>query len=219
MLTLDPEKLSSPDYIPRDISLIQEVSYTVGTRHTLLRGVAIRYTTVDRRYLPFPKDTLGFLYYQRPIPGNSDFSGSLRFRVIAKQGPNSFAQGIDLKLPSGNPWQIHIYTAVRTLRLAGLVFKLLEEGLITSSTVEKLRAMPSLLLQAGSQILYKLEDPFIARLHTIESLVFMSNEGAEAGVIMAMFMDTRKEVNKHPYEGMPSYQPPKCQLQDVYSLI
>ena len=216
MVTLDPEKLSSLNYFPRDISSTQEVSYTVGTRHTFLRGVSIRYTTLGRRYLPFPNNTRGFLYYQSPKPGNPDFSGSLRFRVVSEQGPNSFAQGVDLKLPSGNPWQIHLYTAVTTLRHAGLVFKLLEDGLITSSVVEKIRALPPMVLQATSQFLYHLEDPFVARLHNVESLVFMSNEGAEAGAIMPLFFDPRKQVNKHPYEGMPSYQPPECQLLDTF---
>jgi hypothetical protein len=201
---LDPEKLSSSQHSPRNVSGSNDVSYTVLIDHTPLRGTAIRYTTSGRRYLPFPDNTRGFLYYQCPRPGNPDFSGSLRFRVISEEGLNSFASGVDLKLPTGSTWQIHLYTALRTVRYTGFVSKLLEEGLITSSAVEKLRAMPSILLHATSQILYNLEDPFVAKLQSVESLVIMSAKGAESGQIMPLFSDPR--IAKHPYEGMP-YQP------------
>lgn len=215
MLTLNEKKLSSSEYFPRDISGTYDVSYTVQTRHTYLQGIAIRYITLGRRYVPFPENTRGFLYYKGPEPGNPDFSGSLRFRVISERGPKSFEEGVDLKLPTGGVWQIHLYTALRTVRHSGLVMKLMEEGLVTSSVVEKLRAMPPILLQGTSQILYNLEDPFVARLHTVESLVFMSDEGAESGQIMPLFFDPRKLIGRHPYIGMPLYQPPECQLQDL----
>lgn len=218
MLTLNPEKLSLSENYPRDISGTYDVSYTVRTRSTYLRGISIRYTTLGRRYIPFPQNTRGFLYYQAPTPGYPDFSGSLRFRLIPESGPQSFEDGEDLKLPSGIVWQIYLYTALKTVRHAGLIFKLLEEGLVTPSVVEKLRLMPPILLRGASQILYKLEDPFIARLHCKESLVVMSEKGIDSGQIMPMFSDPRKVYNRHPYKGMPSYQPPECQLQDVYTL-
>ena len=215
MLTLDPKKLSTSDYFPRDISGNFDTSYTVRIRNTYLQGIAVRYATVDRRYIPFPKNTRGFLYYQDPIPGNPDFSGSLRFRVISELGPKSFENGVDLQLPTGGVWQIHLYTALKTLRHAGLIFKLLEEGLVTPSIVEKLRAMPPLLLRGTSQILYNLEDPFVAKLNSVMSLTFMSDDGAESGQIMPLFEDSRLAINKHPYEGMPSYQSLECWLQDI----
>lgn len=213
---MDPDKLSSRENFPRDISGIYDISYTVHTRNTYLQGVAIRYTTQNRRYIPFPENTCGFLYYQKPMPGNPDFSGSLRFRVVSEAGPKAFEDGVDLKLPGGGTWQIHLYSATRTIRHAGLVLKLLEEGLITPSITEKLRAMPNILLQCESQILYHLEDPFVTRLHTPESLVFMSDKGVESGQIMPVFYDPRKDICVHPYRGMPpSYQPPECQLQYI----
>lgn len=212
MLTLNPNNLSSPDHFPRDISGTYDVSYTIRTRDTYLRGSAIRYTTVGRRYIPFPENTRGFLYFQKPRLGNPDFSGSLRFRVISEPGPNAFKDGVDLKLPAGGIWQIHLYTALRTVRHAGLVLKLLEEGLVTPRVVEKLRAMPPILLQGTSQILYHLEDPFVARLHAVESLVFMSDEGAESGQIMPLFFDPRKVIARHPYKGMPSYKLPELSV-------
>lgn len=214
MFTLDPEKIPSSGQFPRDISGTYAVSYTVQTRNAFLPGIAIRYTTSERRYIPFPDETLGFLYYKGPGPGYPDFSGSLRFRVISGSGSNSFEDGVDLRLPTGGIWQIHLYTALRTVRHTGFIDKLLEEGLVTPLVLDKLRAMPNILLRGTSQILYKLEDPFVAKLHFVESLVFMSEDGVESGQIMPMFFDPRQAIKGHPYKGMPSYQQPECQFQD-----
>jgi hypothetical protein len=211
LLTLNPKELSSAHHFPRDISGNHDVSYTIQTRNTFLRGIAIRYTTFDRRYIPFPDNTRGSLYYKEPSPGNPEFSGSLRFRVISSPS-NSFKDGEDLKLPTGGLWQIHLYAALRTVRHAGLVFKLLDEGLVTSSVVDKLRSMPPVLLQNASQILYNLEDPFVAKIHTVKSLVCMSDRGIQSGQIMPLFLDPRKHINRHPYTGMSSYQPPECSV-------
>lgn len=207
MYTLNPENLSS-GHVPRNISGCFHVSYTIQTRGTFLGGVAIRYATLGRRYLPFPDNTLGFLYYKAPEPGNPDYSGSLRFRVVSGTGSYSFADGVDLKLPTGGIWKVHLYTATRTLRLVGFVLKLVEEGLVTASVVEGLRALPYILLQNTSQILYQLEDPFVARLHRVESLVAMSKDNVQSGQIMPMFLDSRMAIERYPYKGMPSYQLP-----------
>ena len=200
---------------PRDISGTNNIFYTVKTRNKFIKGVVIRYTTEDRQYIPFPDNTRGFLYYNGPRLGDSDFSGSLRFRVISGSGPNSFEDGVDLRLPTGGIWQIHLYSAFRSSRHAVLAYKLLEEGLVTPSIAERLRVLPPILLRGTSQILYKLEDPFVARLHSLESLVFMSEYGALSGQLIPLFFDSRNFVHMHPYKGMPSYHPPpKCQLQE-----
>jgi hypothetical protein len=193
---------------PRDISRIMEASYTVKTRRGFLRGAAIRYTTDERRYIPFPDKTRGFLYYKSPDPGNPDFSGTLRFRVIS-DGSNSFADGVDLKLPSGLTWEMHLYSSFRTARHAGLVEKLVEEELVSPSVVEKLHGLPTLLLHRSCQILYRLEDPFVSNLHGTASLVVMTQDGVASGPVLSTFHDPRKAINVFPYRGMPSYQPPE----------
>jgi hypothetical protein len=198
---------------PRDISGHTEISYTVQTHDKFIGGVTIRYTTKDRRYIPFPDNTCGFLYYKGPSPGYPDLSGSLRFRVIS--GSNSFEDGVDLTLPTGRVWQIHLYSVLRAVRHAGFVTKLLEEKLITNSVVKKLRLLPPFLLQSSSQILYKLEDPFVSRLDMTERLFVMSEDGAGSGPITPLFRDSRPAIRRYPYKGMPSYQRPECQLQDI----
>lgn len=204
MLTLDPEKISSSGQIPCEISRLSHVSYSVQTGGASIPGVAIQYTTQQRLYIPFPDNTRGFLYYKGPKPGHPDIAGSLRFRVITRPGSESFANGVDLSLPSGGVWEIHLYAVVRIERHAGLLLKLLEEGLVSPSVVTKLRNLPSTLLRSTGQILYKLEDPFVVRVHAVESLVCMTQENLGVGQIMPMFFDPRKVIKMHPYEGMPS---------------
>jgi len=208
--TLDPEKISSSGQAPRNVSQLSHVSYSFLTRDAFLRGASIRYATQQRLYIPFPDNTRGFLYYKGPKPGYPDIAGSLRFRVVSGPNSNSFANGVDLKLPTGGIWQIHIYTVVRTERYATLLLKLLDEGLVSLSAVEKLRSLPPALLRGTGQILYKLEDPFVIRLHCVESLVCMTHESVEVGQIMPMFLDTRQNIKMHPYEGMSSYRPSDC---------
>lgn len=207
MVTLDPEKILGQR--PRDISDTHDVSYTVQTNKKFVQGIGIRYVTENRRYIPFPKNTRGFLYYQRPKPGYPDFSGTLRFRVVSGPDSNSFEEGVDLKLPSGAIWEIHLSTIIRNVRHHGFITKLLEEGLVSTSTLEKLQALSPAILRSSSQILYKLDDPFVAKLHAVESLVIMSQNGAESGQIMPMFLDSRSAIHTHPYKGMLSYQSPR----------
>lgn len=183
---------------------MSHVSYSVQTRSVVVPGVTIRYTTQQRQYIPFPDNTRGFLYYKGPKPGHPDIAGSLRFRVISGQSSNCFANGVDLSLPTGGIWEIHLYGVVRIERNAGLLLKLLEENLVSPSAIEKLRSLPPALLHGTGQILYKLEDPFVARLHSVESLIFMTRESIEMGQIMPMFFDPRRNIKTHPYEGMPS---------------
>lgn len=215
---MDPEKIPSSGQVPRDISQLAHVSYSIPRQDTFLRGTSIRYSTKHRLYIPFPDNTRGFLYYKSPKQGYPDIAGSLRFRVVS--GPHSsFANGVDLKLPTGGVWQIHIYTVVRAERHAGLLIKLLEEGLVSPSVVEKIRSLPPALLQSQGQILYKLEDPFVARLHCVESLVCMTQESVKTGPIMPIFIDARQHIKMHPYEGMLFISPIRMFSQDNYNPI
>lgn len=204
MLTLDPQNISSSSQAPYDISRLLNASYCFHTRDSFLSGIGIRYTTQQRLYIPFPDNTRGFLYYKSPKPGRPDIAGSLRFRVISRPGSDCFANGVDLNLPTGGVWEIHLYTLVRTERHAGLLLKLLDENLVSPSVVKKLQNLPYVLLRGTGQILYKLEDPFVAKLHGVESLVCMTQEGVEVGQIMPTFFDARRDIKMHPYEGMLS---------------
>jgi hypothetical protein len=187
---------------PRNISGTIFASYIARTNGKFNR-VAFRYTTEKRRYIPFPHNTYGFLYYKGPEPGYPDFSGSFRFRTISMSFASSFADGADLRLPSGGVWQILLYTAIRSGAHYELVTKLLEEGLVTDSTVEKARALPHIRLRHATQILYKLEDPFYAELHRVNRIAAISEDGAKCCQIMDMFHDRRRQLQKHPYTGMP----------------
>jgi hypothetical protein len=155
--------------------------------------------------MPFPDNTCGFLYYKRPKPEHPDIAGSLRFRVVSGSNSDSFANGVDLRLPTGGIWQIHMYTVVRTERHAGFLPKLLEEGLVSPSAVDKIWRLPHALLRSSNQVLYNLEDPFVSRLHFVDSLVCMTQETIRAAQIMPIFLDTRRNMKIHPYEGMSSY--------------
>lgn len=221
MLTLDPKNLSASGHWPREISRKFDVSYTIQTRSSFVPGMTIRYTTENRRYIPFPDKTRGFLYYHAPDPGNPDFSGSLRFRVISESGSNSFKNGVDLKLPSGAVWEVYLYAALQTVRHGALVIKLVEEGLVSPSVIEKLRKLPPVLLHASSQIIYNLDDPFIARLHSTESLVVMTQDYIGCGQLMPCFLDSRRSVYKYPFNGMPFHinHPQNVSLQDTHIYI
>ena len=201
---MDPEKISSRNQVPWEISDLSHAFYALQTRDTVLSGVRIQYTTHRRQNVPFPDNTRGFLYYKGPKPGHPDIAGSLRFRVVSGSGSDCFANGVDLKLPTGGIWEMHLYTVVRTERHAGLLLKLLEEGLVSPLAIEKLKNLPYTLLRSTGQILYRLGDPFVARLHCVESLVCMTQESVEVGQIMPMFFDKRKDIAMHPYEGMSS---------------
>lgn len=160
--------------------------------------------TGGRQYLPFPDNACGFFYYKGPKPGHPDISGSFRFRIISELGSDCFANGVDLTTPIGGTWEIHLHSVVHVEERSPLVAKLLEEGLVSPSAVETLRNLPPALLHAGGQILYKLDDPFVARVHGVDTLICMSQEGFEVGQIMPMFFDSRKIFKKHPYEGIRS---------------
>ncbi|KAF8815720.1 hypothetical protein BYT27DRAFT_7079221 [Phlegmacium glaucopus] len=180
---------------------MSHASCRLQTRGSSPPKLYIRYTTHHRQFTPFPDDTRGFLYYKGPKPGHPDIAGSLRFRIISGSGPDCFSNGVDLRLPTGGVWEIHLYTIVRVERYVGLLLKLLEEGLVSDSAVKKLQKLPHTLLHGMQQILYKLEDPFVARLHGVESLVCMTQENVGVGQIMPLFFDARRSIKMHPYEG------------------
>lgn len=56
---------------------------------------------------PFPPDTKGFFYLNRPGPYPHMAAGSLRFRLVDTPDPSLFAQGQDLML-NGIPWSISV---------------------------------------------------------------------------------------------------------------
>ena len=203
MRTLDPEKISSSRQAPSSIAGLSHVSYCVRTQdYSLLPPVSIRYTTKQRQYIPFPDNAVGFLYYKVPKPGYPDIAGSFRFRIVSGLGPDCFANGVDLNLPIGGVWEMHLYSAVQMEERSPLVTKLLEEGLVSPSVINNLYNLPPAMLRAGGQILYKLDDPFVARLDSVDTLICMSQESLEVGQIMPLFFDS--VLRKHPYEGILS---------------
>ncbi|KAF8143427.1 hypothetical protein K438DRAFT_1783727 [Mycena galopus ATCC 62051] len=83
------------------------------------------------RSIPFPPQSIGFLFYYRD-PDAAPLEGSIRFRVVPQNTPTTFHDGHDLLLPSGRPWQITLPQIACRAQYARIRAQLLQEKLATA---------------------------------------------------------------------------------------
>ncbi|KAJ7732360.1 hypothetical protein DFH07DRAFT_144192, partial [Mycena maculata] len=103
---------------------------------------------------PFPPQACGYLYYHPPPP-RAPLGGSLRLRVSSDD-----ALGSDLMLPNGLPWEIVLPRIVRYKHCVGALQRLLEDGLLTTTTVEHCRNVFAGRPLIPRQLIFHLEQPF-----------------------------------------------------------
>ena len=145
--TLDPSKLVEADYV--DLSLLRQPLVGV-----LLQSGGSSNPSIPRRGSgsadfigrpswssgKFPAGTHGFLYYHIP-PYSSPLAGELRFRITPSRDPASFAAGSDLFTERDNmPWRYPLYKLVHRARYRDLVTLLLQDGLVSQSTLDLVTA-------------------------------------------------------------------------------
>ena len=87
-----------------------------------------------RRWMPFPPDSHGFLYYHTP-PKAPPFAGEIRFRCSSD--PDSFHDGKDLLSLEQTPWSIPLYDLVNRTSYTVLRNQLIHDGLISPQMLEK----------------------------------------------------------------------------------
>ncbi|TFK45342.1 hypothetical protein OE88DRAFT_1669364 [Heliocybe sulcata] len=87
------------------------------------------------RYIPFPPDSHGFLYWHLD-PDAPPVSGQVRFRNSAPSDPATFPSGRDLQLPDGRIWNISLFDIARVSKYSGLRAHLLSENVVTKDMLD-----------------------------------------------------------------------------------
>ncbi|KAJ7484939.1 hypothetical protein B0H11DRAFT_1164532 [Mycena galericulata] len=148
--SLRPEKIKSSDFI--DLAGGRKL-----TVHFYKEDPPFRlcYASSMDGMIPFPPHACGYSYYVHPRECTL-FAGAIRLRVHSDD-----ALGSDLLLPNGLPWQIVLPQIVTYQRCAGSLRKLLEDQLITKTTVEECWKVFSgrRVLNPGT-LIFHLEQPF-----------------------------------------------------------
>ncbi|KAF8910504.1 hypothetical protein CPB84DRAFT_1222498 [Gymnopilus junonius] len=80
----------------------------------------------------FPPGTVGALYYHLPPPHNVN-AGGIRFRLMTDV--SQFDSGEDLKLPTGDVWQIPLYRLANWAGWKPLLQKLEDENLVDEGVI------------------------------------------------------------------------------------
>ncbi|KAJ7606024.1 hypothetical protein FB45DRAFT_951655 [Roridomyces roridus] len=132
--TLKPESLLPSDH--RDISHVRLVRVFVADTSTpsYFHSGGEPWQSGSRAHTRFPDNTRGF-FYCAPRPGLPTIASSVRFRCTPSPSPSSFAEGHDLLLPNGLPWQILVGQAA--ISYPGLRAALIHEGFLTPQAVEE----------------------------------------------------------------------------------
>ncbi|KAJ7082661.1 hypothetical protein B0H15DRAFT_1024426 [Mycena belliarum] len=138
--TLNPSLIIPADYM--DVSGRRQFVFysglTTGAGDSEGRRLALNYVRQKGRYIQFPDNTHGFLYY-KSHPHNTSLAGSVRFRVTHDNAPSSFAHGHDLLTPSGAPWQVILPQIAYRPRFASVAAQLLRDCLVTKDLLSRCR--------------------------------------------------------------------------------
>ncbi|KAJ7769574.1 hypothetical protein DFH07DRAFT_806510 [Mycena maculata] len=131
--TLTPSLLTESDHMDLSQKRTIKLSFPASGRDSS----CFYYEVNDGPYTPFPKHARGFFYFG-PQPGLPPLAASIRFRCTPTIHPSSFADGYDLLLPSGLPWQNLAAQAV-VADPPVLRDQLLREGHLTLDTLGRWR--------------------------------------------------------------------------------
>lgn len=152
-ITLNPERMSSVGQETFDIS------------HS---GPLTRLPVLDRvSYFsakPFPPGTKGVLYYHQS-PTLPPASGQVRFRIC--DTVSQFANGRDLDVVIGDPWNIPLLNVVKSAKYKGIKALLLREGLVDRRLIADIQGITKgVSSHKKGAAIFDIDQPFVADLST-----------------------------------------------------
>jgi hypothetical protein len=182
--------------------------------HNQLSPVRSPYLSYDntegRRYISYPPNTEGFLYYFTSLE-NSRIAGELRFRVASSDDPASFQSGSDLMKPDGQAWSRPIF--VLSKHYLPLYKKLREELLVPDDLDAVLSTFPSIIPgHRQTQFLYTLNDTFVVNFsYHDQRFAIVTEQGMESLRLRKLFRETSARLM--PYTGeSPSLESPRSMI-------
>ncbi|KAJ7155338.1 hypothetical protein C8R46DRAFT_1356535 [Mycena filopes] len=153
--TLNPLSIQRSDYL--DLSRRTKVS--IGLTESPNARPTFRYLW-NKRKVPFPNRTAGFLYYHRDTHA-APLECALRFRL--SESPHMtralFLRGRDLLLPTGLPWEVTLPRLTRH-SFRRLAEHLVREELVTPKQIEDCHCMLSWRSLRSSIMLFRLGQSF-----------------------------------------------------------
>ncbi|KAF7329494.1 hypothetical protein MKEN_00211800 [Mycena kentingensis (nom. inval.)] len=189
VVTLDPKKLRPNDYLDISSSLeifLRTITYLPHAGHS---------------FTPFPPNTRGFFYFQRPADALPDaLAGGVRFRRVPR--PNaSFASGNDLLLPDGSLWEVPLTKVVT--RSPAWTQLLLDDGLIAPALVEVAHKLAQGLSRVNfpRTYLHAFGQPFEGPFGPDQNLTIVRAGEARTLRMRSPFMQKRDGVHFCPYRG------------------
>jgi hypothetical protein len=113
--------------------------------------------------IPFPPGTKGVFYYHQP-PALPPIAGGIRFRIC--DSVSQFANGKDLDVAIGEPWNIPLINIVKASCYKETLAHLLKEGLIDHGLVADIEniAGEAKKNQKRGTTIYDIDQPFVVNL-------------------------------------------------------
>ena len=150
LLTLNPERMSLMGQETFNVSHLNRVKIPVFPTY------GVGYTSQT----PFPPRTKGFFYYHQP-PALPPIAGEMRFRIC--DDASQFANGKDLDVEIGEPWNIPLINIVKVSRYKEILALLLREGLVDQGIVADIEniAGEGKESQKKGITIYDIDQPFV----------------------------------------------------------
>jgi len=153
LLTLNPERMSLVGQETFNVSHLNRVKIPVFPTY------GVGYTS----QCPFPPGTKGFFYYHQP-PALPPIAGEMRFRIC--DSASQFANGKDLDVEIGEPWNIPLINIVKVSCYQEVLTLLLREGLVDQGLVADIEniAGEGKESQKKGITIYDIDQPFVVNL-------------------------------------------------------
>ncbi|KAJ6566118.1 hypothetical protein B0H19DRAFT_1066463 [Mycena capillaripes] len=153
-----------------------------------------------RRYVPFPPQSTGFLYFHKE-PNALPMEGSVRLRVTPDQEPSSFRRGHDLLLPSGCPWQVILPQIASQRVQTGFRHQLLHENLVTPEQLEQCRTVFGTRKMYTQFILFRATQEFPVHFGGSLCLTVVGNDKLHPLRFASLFAASHKKHRYFPWQG------------------
>jgi hypothetical protein len=178
--TLVPERLRPTDLL--DLSGLKAASCAVEDSSkppSTLAYTSSYDTQKGKTCIPFPSNTRGFLYCHVPDPDHPA-AAEVRFRLtpeVADDPQTAFELGNDLLLSPETPWRILVFSIARSRgTYESLATLLLRDGLASQEAMSYwAQAKNTLRLDRRTQVLCRLEQPFVYRLDSEALSVYVAD--------------------------------------------
>lgn len=153
LLTLNPERMSLVGQERFNVSHLNRVKIPV------FPAYGVGYTSQS----PFPPGTKGFFYYHQP-PALPPTAGEMRFRIC--DDASQFANGKDLEVEIGEPWNIPLINIVKVSCYKEIQALLLREGLVDQGLVADIENITGegKENQKKGITIYDIDQPFVTNL-------------------------------------------------------